>query len=521
MSAVLIAAAFPGGIWSGLAWIALAPLLWAVTQVRTATQAFLLSWVAGSLLMVLVTSWLTPAIEYVLRWSTAPASGLMLVVAAFDALPLAVCGMLIFLARRHAPSLPMVVVAPLALVCAELLLPSVFGRKLGFMLADWPAIAQVADVTGLSGLSFLLATVNACWVDLAAALHRRRLPMASLLGTAMVLAVVMSYAQQRLEQLDRLRAEAPQLRVGLVQGNIGYLDAADPARAPAHFARYAEASRALRRAGAAMIVWPEGAHPYSIQRSDLAIGRANRLSILATELKVPLLVGAMTLAPLPKPPDGSVKPTHSVRPDRYNSALLFDPAQRAAQIYDKHRLFPVSEVLPFAGRWTWLESQVPGRRSVPGTQRNLLSTATLRIGALVCYDELDGGFARGLAALRPNLLVAISSAAQIGGQAAPRQQLAMARLRSIELRLDQVRATQNGISAIIDASGRMLAETRAVDPEQEPGSEAFGLTAQVALLEAPPTFYAERGECFATLNLLAALGLAFGIWAAQQVRLQR
>jgi apolipoprotein N-acyltransferase len=114
---------------------------------------------------------------------------------------------------------------------------------------------------------------------------------------------------------------------------------------------------------------------------------------------------------------------------------------------------------------------------------------------------------RGLAPLQPNLLVTLGSDAHFGADRAPQQHLAMAQFRSIEMRLDTVRAFYNGISAIIDANGRVQVQTRAVDPEALPGVRAFGLTGTVALLDGPRSFYARHGNVFAWLNLLLAFAL--------------
>lgn len=505
-SAVLMAWAFPDRSYAGLAWIALVPLLWAIALARTTLRALVWGWLCGTLLMLFATTWLAPAIGRFAELSTIPSWILLLGVASLEGLALGLSAALLFQARKHYPVWPMAALAPIALVCAEALIPTLFERKLGFTQAGVPGIIQVADLTGLLGLSFLIVMVNGCCYDLAAALRRGRLPWPALTATAMVLALALLYSHQRLRSVDQQRASAPQVRVGVVQGNLGHEEAANPALAAAQFARYAGASRALKQAGAQLIVWPEAAHPYSLQRDRLTAGHENKLSALARELGVPLLAGAMTLGQPDPPSPGEAQARRLA--DRYNSALLFDPRDANVQIYDKHLLFPVAEYLPFAHLWPRLEEWFPGRRTMAGTDQTLLTAEPLRMGPLICYDELYANFARGLVPLGPNLLVSLGSAAQFGGESAPRQYLALAVFRSIELRRDLVRASQNGISAIVDASGRVLTQTRPVDPEQEPGVEAFGMSGSVALLDGPPSFYARHGDVFAWLNVLAALLLA-------------
>lgn len=118
-----------------------------------------------------------------------------------------------------------------------------------------------------------------------------------------------------------------------------------------------------------------------------------------------------------------------------------------------------------------------------------------------------------LVPLRLNLLVTLSSDAWFGAKDAPQQHLALAVFRSIEMRLDTVPATTNGISVIIDASSRVTVQTRAVDPERLAGVKAFGLTGTVALLDGPRSFYARFGDVFAWLNLLLAAGMLMAPFA--------
>jgi apolipoprotein N-acyltransferase len=503
-SALLMFWAVPPERFNGLAWIALAPLLFAITSAATMRQAVACGWLFGTLLAALAIHWLALSIQ---RYSALP-SPLSLSVFALVmgqmGLAWAVFGGLLWRVRQCFPLWPMAALAPVMLAAAEFVVPTLFEWHLGFTQASAPWITQVADFGSVLAVSFLVAMVNGSVFDLAhAAWHRRALPWRTVACTVGVMAFAAGYAQWRIAEIDHARASAETLRIGVVQGNIALAEANDVARANAHLERYLAKSRQLQARGAELILWPETAYPYPLLRHSQDDVTSVDLQRLHHHLDVPLLMGANTTVSMPS----------EDRRIGYNSAVLIAPdRQHSVAHYDKQLLFPVSEYLPLAGVFPALGNWFPAPRYAAGTQRNLLEWGPLRIGALICLEDLDPSFVRRLAPLRPNLLVTLSSDAQFGADIAPLQHQALAVFRSIEMRLDSVRVSQNGISAIIDAAGRVRVQTRAVDPEALPGVKAFGLTGTVALLDGPRSFYAHYGDVFAWLNLFVAFGvLAAGL----------
>ncbi len=87
-----------------------------------------------------------------------------------------------------------------------------------------------------------------------------------------------------------------------------------------------------------------------------------------------------------------------------------------------------------------------------------------------------------MARLDPNAFVNITNDAWFGRTAEPHQHLALAVFRAVEHRLEMVRAVNTGVSAHIDAAGRVLAETESVDPAQEPQAPPRTLLVDLAML---------------------------------------
>ena len=135
---------------------------------------------------------------------------------------------------------------------------------------------------------------------------------------------------------------------------------------------------------------------------------------------------------------------------------------------------------------------------------------TYRLGPMICYEDILPAFGRKLAALRPHLLVNITNDAWFGDTSEPWEHLALSVFRSVELRTDLVRAVNTGVSAFVDATGRVYAKTYAVDPVKTPIG-ADKLLAEAALLEGGGTFYARHGNLFAYLCLVLTL-LLWLVW---------
>lgn len=495
ISAVVMCWALPPARWSWLAWIALVPLLTAIASAATARQAFFCGWLFGAVLVALGMPWLEPAIQR--AGVEAPLSlALHALVVGQTGLVWALFAPLAWALRRRAPSLPMAAVVPVMLCSVEFLVPTLFDWNLGFTQARYPGITQVADFGGVPAVSFLVAMVNGSLFDVVhARWHRVAWPWRSAACTLSLLALAAGYAQWRIAEIDHARASAPKLMIGVVQGNLGLAATNDVALAQTHLQRFLAKSRQLQADGAELLVWPETSYPFPVLRKSPDEAPAVALPWLTDQLDLPMLLGVNSMDSLA----GDAKV--------YNSAVLVAPDGRSIDLYDKHLLFPFGEYIPLAGVFPRLKEwfRVPNYSS--GTRRNLLAWGPARIGALICMEDRFPGFVRGLAPLQPNLLVAIGSDARFGAEAAPQQHQALAVFRSIEMRLDMVRASYNGVSSIIDAAGRVRVQTRAVDPDAQPGVGASGLIGKVALLQGPRPFYARYGDVFAWLNVCAGLGL--------------
>jgi apolipoprotein N-acyltransferase len=185
------------------------------------------------------------------------------------------------------------------------------------------------------------------------------------------------------------------------------------------------------------------------------------------------------------------------------------------QLYDKHHLVPFGEYIPFGdlafdlfGLSAFAAQQGAGYSAGPGAVVLDLGPTLGSILPLICYEavfpqDLRAASRTGLG--RADWILQITNDAWFGKLTGPWQHLAQARLRAIEQGLPLLRAANTGVSAVIDARGRVVAEIPL-------GMRAFVDAALPPAL--PPTPYARFGD-WPLLLLLAGLGAALLIWRAK------
>lgn len=270
---------------------------------------------------------------------------------------------------------------------------------------------------------------------------------------------------------------APVLR--LVQPNVPQAEKWDPARQQEHLDRLLALSDG--EAGAALTVWPETALAQPLDRAGpiLAEGARRAWSPVAS---------------------GVIR---SEGGRWFNSLVLTDAAGAPVALYDKAHLTPFGEYIPFQA---WLSrwglrglADVMGEGFAAGPGPALMDLPGVGPARpLICYE---GIFAEEIAAPggRPRLLLLVTNDAWFGNWAGPRQHLSLARLRAVEQGVPVARAANTGISAMIDAQGRVLASL--------PLNAAGAIESPLPPVR-PPTPYGRWGDWPALLAMGCLLGAA-------------
>jgi apolipoprotein N-acyltransferase len=367
----------------------------------------------------------------------------------------------------------------------------------GLAVDGMGAMDQGVSLVGMTGYTLLLIL----WAGLPLALIRRE-RLAPAIALALTLPGFYAYGAWRLTQAETVVVPGVSLRI--VQPNISQDDKWRSDNARPIFDKYLSMSAAASAghpegiATITHVIWPESAVPFLIDQSDVAMRELARL--LAG--KTTLVTGAIRKDATLTGPDGEAAV--------HNSIIAFNGKAEVVARYDKWRLVPGGEFLPFE----WLLEPLGFRRVVtvpgsfvagPGPVSVAVPGAPLA-GMLVCYEAIfphaliDGG-------QRPAWLLNVTNDGWFGKSTGPHQHFAQARLRAIEQGLPLVRAANTGISAVVDGYGRTI-HALPLGVEGVLDSELPG--------QLVPTLYARFGD--AILAVLLLLGcIVVGLARLQKV----
>lgn len=319
---------------------------------------------------------------------------------------------------------------------------------LGYPASANLGLVQLTAITGIYGLSFLVAGFNAllAWTSASSRLPiRRRITYAAAATTILSCAAL---AGPRLVP----HAQAHHF-ARVVQLNFPEVESYSANWFQAHAADLEEIGR-ISLAPASekpdLLVWPEAPAPFSFQDSQFA----KIASTLAIRFGHPFLAGAIEWKPTVDPSD--VAPHDTFLP--YNSALLFDAQGQRVFVYDKVHLVPFGEYEPFPlihRVVTSVSSDVGGFHKGNKYVVGQLPRGNT-FGVFICYEAIYAGEVRQFAAGGAQLLINISNDGWFGRSAAAEQHLRMARVRAVENRRWIVRSTNNGFTVSVDPYGRIF-----------------------------------------------------------------
>ncbi len=388
-------------------------------------------------------------------------------------------------------------------IISEWLLPKALGDTLAYGLAPALWLRQGADVAGSVGLTALLLLANA---TLALAWNRRHdgwrsasvlapLTIAFLLPTAMA-----AYGALRLHALETYFAQpAPSLRVAMLQTSMVDYEARRQQQGSYAVVRevldrhFALSQAAIEHHGAEALLWSETVYPtpYGHPRSNEGAAFDHELKSFVESLGVPVIFGSYDVD----------------EKGEYNAAVLLDPQRELTARYRKTRLFPFTEQIPRVLDYLWLRRLLPwtgnwqqgdGARVFPLSTRD---GRELNVVPLICLDDVDPMLAIEGARLGAQAIVGLSNDSWFSQYPQGMElHLAVARFRSIETRLPQLRVTTNGYTAFIDPSGEVLARTKIGDQSV--------LAGVVPIRDAPMSLVTRWGTWLGPAALVSLLMLA-------------
>ncbi|WP_257280897.1 MULTISPECIES: apolipoprotein N-acyltransferase [unclassified Endozoicomonas] len=352
----------------------------------------------------------------------------------------------------------------------------------GYALLDTP-VQSWAPVVGVFGLSLLMATAAALITATLVTDRADRNP--PLIALSITLALWFASVPLGKVQWTRPVGE---INFSAVQGNIPQLLKWDPGYVEETINTYYGLSKA--EWDQELIIWPENAIPlfYSQARSVL-----NRLNRKAAEHSSALILGL--------PIDERSEDTPSLFEEKYYNGIIAMGLGEGR--YYKQKLVPFGEYVPFDSALRGLISffDLPMSAFSPGhSKQEKLQVPNAVITTYICYEVVYPDFAA-QQAKDSGLLITISNDTWFGKSIGPEQHFQMARMRSLETGRYMIRATNDGISALIDDKGQVVESIERFKPGVLRG------TAEVMTGSTPFMLLGSWPVLFLCLLMIAVAGL--------------
>jgi apolipoprotein N-acyltransferase len=362
--------------------------------------------------------------------------------------------------------------------------------------ANWPLI-QIAEFTGVAGLSFLIVLINviaittACRLFLEARQHRMRphydltLTMASVVG-------VLAYGVHAVQN----PAPAKSLHVAAVQANVPQREKFDPQFTHRIFDKFTRLSQIALRANPPpdLLIWPESSMPAPVLENEETYRFV--MNFCASD-KTDLLLGTIDM-----------EPGHE-----YNAAVLFSDQGRRVQVYHKLHLVPFGEYIPLRHSFP-LFAAVAGNL-VPGdfdAGKDFtvfrLTNGDVQVAPLICFEDTLGEVTRQFVLRGANLLADVTNDGWFLHSAGSQQHLANAIFRCVETRRPMVRAANTGVTCFVNQFGHVIQILH--DETGDTFTEGVLSGSVDVPLRRELTFYTRHGELFAKIcAAVTALAVLF------------
>ena len=487
LSGVLQVLVFPSPALYFLCWFALVPLIVAIAgpasqrlyDVRgrelsstTLGQGLLLGWVNGIVFYAGTCFWIFHTLHVYGGMSEQIAVLLMVLFLLATGMHHGLFALLLAGAARarHLGRNRALILAPFFWVTAEILWEQIVGfpwQPLGTAQVDNIPMSRIATWTGVYGLSFEIALVNAAFAA-AFLLPRERRRM--MLVTAVAAAVIL-----QLGVLAKPAPSRPTHVATLVQQNIPILEPSQWTydyyrRTLDELANLSTAPPGTSAAAPGLIMWPESPSPFFFNDP----GFRQAISAIAERTHSYIVVGGIGTTPERRP---------------LNSAALVVPDGTWAARYDKIHLVPFGEFVHFQSFFFFVQKITKDAGDFArGTQRTVFHVHGYKLGVFICYESVFPDEIRMFARNGAQLFANISNDEWFGPWGAPGQHLNMVRMRAIENQRWVLRATNTGITVSIDPYGRV--GSRAPRNVRTTLEAPFGL-------ESDTTFYTRHGDWFA------------------------
>lgn len=459
------------------------------TLASISSATFLFSLVFSLITIYWVGSWSSEADPYLMLAGVA----LLLVYPCVMLIP----STLFYLTRKVFPKFDAIWFFPLFWVTLEYLLTQTDLRfpwlLLGHGLAKFNLFIQGADIVGTNGLSLIAAYINVLlFKSFFEKNSEEKFRLKPLLIAVFIFLCMIIYG---IYKTSTFRISERKVRIGIVQPNLNPWDKWSTGNLSDLLNMYLTLSQKCVDEGAEVILWPETALPVyafggtypMVENSIYNFLDTNNVSLLTG---MPDIIYDLNQNNIPEDSKYSGPGNYYYR--TYNAVLGLNPGSRNIQRYGKMKLVPLGERVPFVDQFAFLGDLLKWGVGITGWNIGKDTTVfkiknekidTIKVGGLVCYESVDPVFVTAFVQKGAELITVVTNDSWYGKSSGPYQHKDFAMLRAVENRRSVVRCANGGVSCIINAKGKILAETEMF--------EKTTLVGEVPLQD-EKTFYSEN-----------------------------
>ncbi len=487
ISGLLLVLSFPKSEFSGLAFIAILPLLYTLNRPRRKVPALVCGVITGFIFSIGGLYWLTITME---NYGGVPRVISLILLVIFSFYLSLYVGLFAWgTVRVGKAGIPLMVSAPLLWVALEYarghLLTGFPWNLFGYTQYKNLLLIQISDVTAVYGVSFLLVLINAAFTQMLVTLKNLRSfreLLAPILTLLISVGLTVSYGVYRINEIHAAQPERS-IKVGVVQGNIEQDQKWDPRFRDKILAIHTRLARMAAEEQPDLILWPEASVPFYFM-----VDREfqSKLLTLIDDIGIDLLFGS---------PDYILKDGERLF---FNSVFLVSPGAELRGRYDKIHLVPFGEYVPLRKALFFVRPIIDQIGDMtPGRKVSLMQTAKGTCGTPICYEVILPDLVRRFVLAGADFIATLTNDNWFGQSSAPYQHFSMAVFRAVENRVPLVRSANSGISGVVAADGRILKKTGIF--------EESVFTERITFLERSKTFYTRFGDIFAFLCIAGSV----------------
>lgn len=486
LSGVMLTLAFPPGKMDWIIWVSIIPLLKSIENENMST-AFRLGIITGFTHYITLLYWITNVLITYGELNIIFSIVILILLCLYLSIYIGIFALLV---SKFDRSQFMVISFAGIWVALEYLRSVLFTGfpwcLLGYSQYRHLSFIQIADISGVYGISFLIVCVNVTGYLLfhrGNVFNRKKIFITGLLISSILISGTIMHGNHRLWEYDTALKKKNYVNVAVVQGNIDQSVKWEKGFQQETIKKYISLTSLSYTHKPEIIVWPETAIPFFFNQDK---PESKRL------LNIPMETGAHFIFGCP------AYKVQNGKTEFFNRAVYISPEGNIEDQYDKNHLVPFGEYVPLKKYLPFVYRLVPSAGDFsPGDKITPLKLPGIPSGVLICYEIIFPDIAREYVRKDAKILFNLTNDAWFGLSSAPYQHLFMSLFRAVENHRPVIRAANTGFSAFIDPCGRIVKRGELFTEEV--------LTSRIDTADSSITFYSRYGDIFAYFMIILCL----------------